>query len=223
MTTLGSTVSTVTNYVNNTVTAQPLANVTATTSGVILPLTYSGFSAELKDQFVLISRTAESITPLEGFTVESSADGRNWQNTAVIPADRDQSAYTFRDADLNFSIRYYRIAIADMTGKSIYANVAIVRKATADISLQIISSGSDRVVNFPNATPDGVRLLRFTIQGPSMLPPDSSRFRLQGLMLSRPVSITRPLRPSILAWVQASDCRRRADFFQRQIFSYKWF
>ena len=157
-TTLGSTVNTVTNYVNNTVSAQPLANVTATTSGVILPITYSDFSAELNDQFVLISWSAESTTPLEGFTVESSADGRNWQSTAVIPAVREERAYSFKDADLNFSIRYYRIAIADISGKSIYTNVAIVRKPAAAISLQVISSGSDRVVNFPNATPDGIQL-----------------------------------------------------------------
>jgi len=157
-TTVGSTVNTSTNYVNNTLSSQPITDITATTSGVILPLTHSDFFARLNNQFILVGWTAESTTPLLGFNIQSSTDGTNWKNTAYIPAVQGESVYNFKDADLNFSIRYYRIAILEVSGKIDYTNVSIVRKPSAAFTLQIMSSGSDRVINFLNATPDDIQL-----------------------------------------------------------------
>ena len=172
-TTVGSTVNTTTNYVSNTVSSQPLADITATTAGVALPIVYSDFFAQLNDQFILVGWTAESTTQLQGFTVESSTDGRNWKNTAYVPAVRDERTYTFKDDDLNFSIRYYRIAMTDISGETDYTKVAIVSKPAAAISLQIQSNGSDRVINFINATPDGIQL--YDLNGRLLKKIDSSQ------------------------------------------------
>ena len=157
-TTIGSTVNTATNYVHNILSVTPLQNVTATTTGIILPITQLDFSAQLDDQFVLVSWKVASTTPLVGFNIESSTDGRNWKTTAYMPAVQDEEAYSFKDADLNFAIRYYRIVITEASGQTDYTNVVSVRRPTAAVTLQIVSSGGDRIVNFPNATPEGIQL-----------------------------------------------------------------
>ena len=158
VTTMGGTVNTTTNYVNNTFSPTPIQNVTATTAGIILPITQLDFSAQLDDQFVLVSWKVASTTPLVGFNIESSIDGRNWKTTAYMPAVQDEEAYSFKDADLNFAIRYYRIVITEASGQTDYTNIVSVRRPTAAVALQIVSSGGDRIVNFPNATPEGIQL-----------------------------------------------------------------
>jgi len=157
-TTAGSTVNTSTNYVNNTLTSTPVMNVTATTLGVILPITHLDFSAQLDDQSILVGWKVTSTTQLVGFNVESSTDGKTWKTTAYLPAVADQESYSFRDADLNFSVRYYRIAIVEASGETEYTNVSVVRKPSVAVILQIVSNGGDRIVNFPNATPEGLQL-----------------------------------------------------------------
>jgi hypothetical protein len=161
-TTLGGTVNTSTNYVNNTFTSTPVLNVTATTSGIILPITHLDFSAQLNDQFVLVSWKVASTTPLVGFNIETSTDGRNWKTTAYMPAVQDEEAYSFKDPDLNFTIRYYRVVITDASGQTDYTSIVSVRRPTAAVVLQIVSSGGDRIINFTNATPDdGIQLYDF--------------------------------------------------------------
>jgi hypothetical protein len=157
-TTLGGIVNTSTNYVNNIFTPTPVMNVTATTSGIILPITHLDFSAQMDDQSILVGWKVESTTQLVGFNVESSTDGKNWKTTAYLPAVADQENYSFRDADLNFSVRYYRIAIMEASGETEYTNVAVVRKPSVAVILQIVSNGGDRIVNFSNATPEGLQL-----------------------------------------------------------------
>jgi hypothetical protein len=133
-------------------------NVTATTSGIILPITHLDFSAQMDDQSIFVGWKVESTTQLVGFNVESSTDGKAWKTTAYLPAVPDQENYSFRDADLNFSVRYYRIAIMEASGETEYTNVAVVRKPSVAVILQIVSNGGDRIVNFPNATPEGLQL-----------------------------------------------------------------
>lgn len=158
-TTTGSTVNTATNYITNTLSsATTISDVTATASGVILPITQLDFSAQLNDQFVLVNWQVTSTSQLAGFNIESSSDGRNWKTTAYVPAIPDEASYSFQDADLNFSVRYYRVAILEASGITDYTKVVTVRKATASIALQIVSSGDNRTVNFPNATVDGIQL-----------------------------------------------------------------
>lgn len=157
-TTSGSSVNTVTNYVNNTVSSTTIEKVTATTSGVALPITQLSFSAQLNNQFVHVGWNVESTTPLMGFNIETSTDARNWKTTAYLPAVQDQGAYSFDDADLNFSVRYYRIAIMEVSGKTDYTNIVVVRKNSGAVVFQIMSSGGNRIINFQNATPDGIQL-----------------------------------------------------------------
>lgn len=161
-TTTGSTINTTTNYVNNTVTAVPLAAVSATMQGVILPITYSEFSAQLNDQAVLINWKVEATTSINSFRIESSTDGKTWTQTAYVPAATDQTAYTYQDNDLNFVLRYYRIAVNEASGVTDYTNVITVRNDGANVLLQVVSSGTDRVVNFRNVTPDGISLFDFS-------------------------------------------------------------
>lgn len=157
-TTTTSTVNTGTNFVGTTLTAVPLDNVTATTVGVVLPVVYSNFKAQLNDRYVLINWNATSNDDLTGFNLESSIDGRSWKKAAYIPAIQNEETYSYNDMDLDFSIRYYRVAIIEASGNITYTKTVLVRKANADFTLQTLSSGTNRLIKFLNATPDGLQL-----------------------------------------------------------------
>ena len=161
-TTTGSSENTTTNYVNNTVSATPLAAVSAVMGGIILPLTYSEFSAQLNDQSVLVSWKAEATTPINGFRIETSTDGKTWSQTAYVQSITGQSAYTFQDNDINFVLRYYRIVVIESSGELDYTNVIAVHNIATNVNMQVISSGTNRVINFRNVTPDGLSLFDFS-------------------------------------------------------------
>ena len=157
-TTATSSVNTATNYVSYLASALTLANISATTLGIVLPIIYSNLVAQLNGQFILVSWEAQSTTVLAGFNVESSADGRTWKKTGYVPAVQGESAYSFKDADLDFSIRYYRIALIDITGETAYTKVTAVHNPAVPFNLRIAFNGSEGVINFLNATPDGIQL-----------------------------------------------------------------
>ena len=157
-TTATSSVNTATNYVSYIASSLVIANISATTLGVVLPITYSNLSAQLNSQFILVSWEAASTTALAGFNVESSADGRTWKKAGYVPAVQGESSYGFKDTDLNFSIRYYRIALMDITGETAYTKVIAVRNPAAPFTLRIAFNSSNGTINFLNATPDGIQL-----------------------------------------------------------------
>lgn len=158
ITTSGSTVNTGTNYVTFTASGIDLSSVTTTTANFILPITYSNLSARLDGQFVLINWKAASNTTLEGFNIQSSIDGRTWTNVGHIPAVQNRTEYSFKDRDLNFATRYYRIGMIEATGEITYTNIANVRKPLTPFSLQALLNSGGRVINFINGTPDGIEL-----------------------------------------------------------------
>jgi len=87
-----------------------------------------------------------------------SSNARLKIDTEDLESGAAGGANSFKDADLNFAIRYYRIVITEASGQTDYTNIVSVRRPTAAVALQIVSSGGDRIVNFPNATPEGIQL-----------------------------------------------------------------
>jgi len=172
-TTSTSSVNTATNYVSYVASAVPIANVSATTLGIVLPITYSNLSAQLNGQYILVSWEAESTNALAGFNVESSADGRTWKRTGYVPAIQGESSYSFKDTDLDFAIRYYRIALMDITGETDYTKVVAVNNPGVAFNLRVSFNGSDGTINFLNAMPDGIRL--YDISGRMLRKIDAAR------------------------------------------------
>jgi hypothetical protein len=158
ITTTGSSVNTVGNYVENVVTSINLSGLTATTLGVVLPITFYSISARLDGQHVLIDWEAEANTSLSGFYVESSTDSRTWTTAGYVSAVQHSRRYNFKDGDINFTTRYYRIGMIEANGAITYTRIAQVRKPGSPFSLQISSTGGGKVINFINGTPDGIEL-----------------------------------------------------------------
>lgn len=157
-TTATSTVNTTTNFVNNASVSAPVAIVTATNLGVVLPVAYTGFSTLLKDVFVQLDWKTGGTDGLTGFEVQFSADARNWGTAAVIPVDVQKKEYSFRHYDLNFSTRYYRVAMLENSGIRTYTSVAIIRSNEAGASLRIVKIGNGLLLYFNGDIPSSIQV-----------------------------------------------------------------
>jgi hypothetical protein len=157
-TTTGSSVDPISNYVENVVIGVDISALTATTLGVVLPITFHNISARLDGQHVLIDWEAETNTSLSGFYIESTTDGRTWTTEGHVAAVQHTRKYNFKDADLNFTTRYYRVGMVESNGAITYTRIVQVRKPSNPFSLQIVLTGGGKVINFINGTPDGIEL-----------------------------------------------------------------
>ncbi|HJU45215.1 MAG TPA: hypothetical protein VJ647_00465, partial [Chitinophagaceae bacterium] len=98
------------NYVTNSYSSSIIVNnVTATTLGSTLPINFTDFSAQLKNQTVIVKWETDLSTTIEGFYVQSSSNGSNWKDVGYIDAQSGMEKYSYNDADIDFTVRYYRV------------------------------------------------------------------------------------------------------------------
>lgn len=98
-------------------------------SASLLPVDMLNFNATIKDKGVLLNWATAAEINNEGFFVERSGDGRNWellsfnqgQGTSYVRND-----YTFLDADPLLGINYYRLEQIDYNGASEYSKVTAI-------------------------------------------------------------------------------------------------
>jgi hypothetical protein len=154
--TTGSTGNTTNNYITNNVSSVSVKNVTATQLGSVLPIKYNSFSAQLKDQFVAVNWETEFSESISGFYIQASANGTTWTDAGYVAAQNNKTAYDFKDTDLDFAVRYYRIMGEETTGEKTYTGIAIVRKKAENITVGITGTTGARKIRFINNTPESL-------------------------------------------------------------------
>jgi hypothetical protein len=97
-----------------------------------LPVTWLRFNAALKDNDVLLTWSTASESNNEGFDVQRSTDGREWQTIGFVPGAGTTSEvqnYSFTDPSLftlHASLLYYRLMQKDFDGATDYSPVRVV-------------------------------------------------------------------------------------------------
>jgi hypothetical protein len=157
-TTATSTVNPATNYVSFQATGVTFDQVTATTAGITLPITYNSFSAALKDQYVQLNWQMGEVDDLDKFEIEYSHDGRSWSSAGSIADPTGMMDFSFRHNDLNFTTRHYRIASLDFNGNRVYSRIVTVFNGSAGSSMRVVRSGSSTLLYFNGPAPSTVQV-----------------------------------------------------------------
>lgn len=157
-TTSTSTVNTGTNYVSYSASGLTFDQATATNAGVALPIIYAAFGASVKTNYVQLDWQMADIENLHHFDVEFSNDGRNWQTASTITPSLNQTDFSYRHSDLNFSTRYYRIAGIDLDGERTYTKIVSVRNNFGGSNLRIVRQGSNSLLYFTGPAPVAVQI-----------------------------------------------------------------
>ncbi len=106
-----------------------MGQVTATNSGVILPVTLTSFKAEATAACsVMISWSAEAASATEIFAVETSVNTTEWTPVGSrLFAVNGSSTYSITDNNPDAGTIYYRLKITNAGGAITYSNISAVR------------------------------------------------------------------------------------------------
>ncbi|MBK5286167.1 MAG: T9SS type A sorting domain-containing protein [Bacteroidia bacterium] len=129
-------------------------------SGGALPVELVYFRAAEEKNIVSLQWETASQTNCDYFSVERSADGKNFASIINIKAkgnSNDRDTYNYKDAVTASGISYYRLKEVDFDGTSITFNTVTVNvKGTADIVIypNPVSAGSTATVEIPFGSND---------------------------------------------------------------------
>lgn len=108
-----------------------IGQITATNSGITLPVTLTSFKAEATGTCgALISWSAEATSANESFAAESSVNTIEWRPVgSTIFAATGSSAYSITDNNPAAGTVYYRLKITNAGGAITYSNISPVKIA----------------------------------------------------------------------------------------------
>lgn len=113
---------------------------------VVLPITLINFNAICRESHILL--TWQTITEINNnfFTLERSADAKNWIEIATIEGAGNSNSienYSFNDYFFSDKTVYYRLKQTDFNGDFEYFNVAVAN---------CLTNSATKVTIFPNPT-----------------------------------------------------------------------
>ena len=106
----------------------------------VLPVSWTGFSAVLENNgSVLLNWSVDQQVNNQGYAVERSRDGSNWENIASLDnqPSEGQVSYQATDANPAAGINYYRIRQKDLDGQSSFSTIQSIEIAGRAKSVQI--------------------------------------------------------------------------------------
>jgi len=97
---------------------------------IALPVEFLEFSARHSGQYNLLNWATASETNNEGFEIERSFDGRNFESIGFVKGNGTttlQENYSFEDFDLSvYGLYYYRLKQVDFDGRFSYSEIEVV-------------------------------------------------------------------------------------------------
>jgi hypothetical protein len=102
----------------------------------ILPLDLLSFTASCDMQNEVLKWSTAAGSQSKNFTMEGSADGKNWQEIGKVDAasgSSNSSTYTMTETNPNNSISYYRIMLTDLDGVNTFSQVVNAGKCATNL------------------------------------------------------------------------------------------
>lgn len=156
-----STVNTVSHFVQ-LITAGHSFNA-ASASGTIIPLPLNliSFAGAWNGNAVGLEWLVEQADETVNFDVESSADGRSWQQIGEVPGLQGNGLFTYNFQDIApaSSTMYYRIKIIQQSGQFIYSYIVQVQKGDNSNNIRMIVNNNTVSVYFAGDQPAAIRLV----------------------------------------------------------------
>jgi len=136
----------------------------------VMPVTLSALAANLVKDEVVLQWTALTEINMRGYAVERSADGRQFEEIATLPARNSPGAYNYNwvDAQVQTSRVYYRVKAIDKSGEISYTNIVILSKNNMATGIQVYPNpvtGNKINVQFNNVTHGKYTCSFFAVNG----------------------------------------------------------
>lgn len=127
ITTSGTTVDTVTNYLSQTFAAPvQLSGITATTFGVILPITLADFTVRAEANRVRLDWEMNTTDKNTFCEVQHAADGKHFSNLEKVSLLAGNHVYNLYDNHPLQGMNFYRLVWQDETGKEKFSPIRSV-------------------------------------------------------------------------------------------------
>jgi hypothetical protein len=156
-----STVNTVSHFVQLVTAGHSFNAVTASPVIVPLPLELISFAGEWISDDVALEWLVAQSGELGNFAVESSSDGKTWNEIGKVSGIMSNGLYTygFTDHAPSANSMYYRIKIILMSGLSTYSYIVQVNKAGSNNDIRLIAGNNAVSVYFIGSQPTAIRLV----------------------------------------------------------------
>ncbi|HTL10790.1 MAG TPA: hypothetical protein VL307_21100 [Chitinophagaceae bacterium] len=113
---------------------------------LLLPVKLLSFTAQTRDDKVLLYWQASNEQDLAYYTVQKSNDGNQWTTVATIfPGGAATNNYTATDAAGNQPVSYYRLQQVQRNGQAVYSKTIAVRTSNKVGSIKISSPFKDAI------------------------------------------------------------------------------
>lgn len=121
-----------------------------TQAAIALPVKFQSLDARAVSNGVSLNWNVATEEDLSGYSIERSADGRNFSQIAFVGAS-GESNYSFVDSKAG-SVAYYRIKSVDINGRYGYSTVALVKSGKSSIVLKAFPSPVIKSVTIQHPT-----------------------------------------------------------------------
>ncbi len=115
----------------------------------ILPVTWTSFNATMQaNGSIALSWNTGTASAVNGFTIEHSTDGNNWQPIGFVQGNlANNNTYSFTDLSPGNASNYYRIQAFNTDGTVSYSKIA-----------SVTVKNTDRTVIWPNPVTDKINI-----------------------------------------------------------------
>lgn len=157
----GSTVNTTAHYVQQSLSSRAFIAASASSPN-ILPLSLVSFTGSWQGNGVPLQWVVEQTNEDVNFTVFSSADANTWQQIAAVPGVPANGLYTYNYTDFKpaGNPMYYRIALNEASGQTVYSNIVTVHAPGADAAnLRLVADNTSVHAWFDTTPPAAIRII----------------------------------------------------------------
>ena len=135
---------------------------------LLLPVSMLSFTAQAKNESVLINWAATNEQDLNNYLVQKSNNGLDWTDIRTVPrGDAAVNNYFITDPAKNAAVVYYRLKQVQRTGQPLYSKVLKLRPGIAGSGNIVNNNIVREVVNMQITAPsnDNYTIEVFTVNG----------------------------------------------------------
>jgi hypothetical protein len=179
-----SIVNTGSHFVQRPLSVRTFNGATASQTGLLLFLKMLSFTGYWVGDHVALTWIAEQNDGSKNFTIESSADEKNWQYVGIVPASllEGQYKYDFNDYNADFTTRLYRIKMTELSGQISYSSILPITKSGPANNLYVVGKNNGAIIYFTGNQPKSIRVINSIGQITWRDNSSRNQYELNGLM-----------------------------------------
>jgi hypothetical protein len=156
-----STDNSASHFVTQPASSDMFVAATATQTGTVLLLKLLSFTGNWNGDYTRLTWTVEENEDSKNFTVESSTDGLDWQDIAIVPASLAEGRYTYNynDGDITFTTKFYRIKITELSGQISYSSIIKISKGNVIYNAYVVGKRNGATIYFTGMQPKAICII----------------------------------------------------------------